>query len=338
MGNTKTQSTDFRMADDELRGFKLFAGNSHPDLAQKIAEHLGIEVGEAVVDRFNDGEINIQIKENIRNSDVFVLQSTCAPVNDNLMELFLLIRCLKRSSARYVTAVIPYYGYARQDRKNKARVPISASDVAMLLEAAGVDRVVAIDLHCGQIQGFFHSAPVDNLFASIVLVPYFAARTDLENVVIVSPDAGGVSRAKSFMNGLVNNGMSDIGFAMIIKQRADAGVVKEMNIVGAEAIVDADCVIVDDIADTCGTLCKAAQHLIDAGARRVFAAIAHPVFSKNAVERIVESSLTEVVVTDTISHEDLPEKIKVISVASLLGDAIQRIHSGDSISKLFETV
>lgn len=317
-------------------GIKLFSGSGNPELTKAVADCLGAEVSKATVSRFNDGEIRIQILENVRNCDVFILQSTCltsnSTVNDNLMELFLMIRTMKRSSAKSVTAVIPYYGYARQDRKSSGRVPISASDVAMLLQLAGADHVLAIDLHCGQIQGFFHETPVDNLYASTIFVPY-VAKLGLYDPVIVSPDAGGVERAKTFIEGLQSLGVPS-KMAVIVKQRAEAGVVESMSLVGK--VQGSDVVIVDDICDTAGTLVKAAQELKEHGARRVFACITHPLLSGPACERIAESCLEELVVTDTIPlRGDIPRNIKQLSVAPLLANAILRITKGESLSDLF---
>lgn len=322
--------------ENNAEGPVIFSGSSNSQLAMDVAKHLGVNLGEAKIGRYNDGEINIQVEQNVRNRDVFVLQSTCSTdsdsVNDNVMELYLLIRTLKRASAKSVNVVVPYFGYARQDRKTTPRVPISASDVAMLLENGGADRVLAVDLHCGQIQGFFHHAPVDNLYASATLVPYFSHR-DLKNTVIVSPDAGGVERAKKFRELLGRQGVEG-EIAMIIKQRSGAGSVREMNLVGD--VADADAIIVDDMCDTAGTLVKAAQLLKDQGARRVFAAITHPVFSGPALERIEKSVITELVTTDTIPLRGVvPSNITQISVAPLLADAISRIHEGESVSKLF---
>lgn len=318
-------------------GIKLFSGTGNPDLAQSVSKYLGIELSHATIGRFNDGEIQIQILDNIRNCDVFILQSTCispnSTVNDNLMELFLMIRALKRSSARSVTAIIPYFGYARQDRKTKGRVPISASDVSMLLEGAGADHVMAIDLHCGQIQGFFHTVPVDNLYASVIFVPY-VAKLGLSDLVIVSPDAGGVERVRLFTEGLQAFGISS-RMAMFAKHRAEAGVVESMNLVGK--VRGSDCVIVDDICDTAGTLVLAAKHLKEQGARRVFACITHPVLSGPANERIANSVLEELVVTDTIPlRGNSPPNLKQLSVAPLLANAILRMSSGESLSDLFK--
>lgn len=320
----------------QQRPYLIFTGNANEELTQKIVQQLNMELGKSTVKRFNDGEINIKIDENVRNLDVFVVQPTCTgikgSVNDHIMELYLMVRALKRASAGSVTAVIPYYGYARQDRKSASRVPISASDVAMLLETAGVDRVVSVDLHCGQIQGFFHTAPVDNLFASTVLVPYFAG-IDLHNPVVISPDAGGVERAKCFREQLADRGVS-CGFGIIIKQRAGAGVIETMDLIGD--VYDCDVIIVDDMCDTAGTLCKAASELKKFGARRVFAAISHPVFSGKALENIENSEFTEVVVTDTIPlRKASPVNVKQISVAPLLAEVIDRIFQGKSVSEVF---
>lgn len=315
---------------------KLISGSCNRDLAEAVAREMGIELTPARVERFNDGEIRIQVLENIRNCDVFILQSTCisesGTVNDNLMELYLMIRTMKRSSARSVTAVIPYFGYARQDRKMMGRVPISASDVAMLLEMAGADHVMAIDLHCGQIQGFFHETPVDHLFASTVFVPYVAS-LELQNPVIISPDAGGVERAKSFIEGLQSYGIAS-RLAIIVKQRVDAGVVESMNLVGT--VRGSDVVIVDDICDTAGTLVKAAAELKEHGANRVFACITHPILSGPACMRIENSSLEELVVTNTIPlRESGPSNLKQLTVAPLLAEAILRTCRGESLSALF---
>jgi len=315
----------------------LFSGNANRPLARKIANYLHVPLGIATVTKFNDGEINIQIKESVRKRDVFVVQSTCPSatqsVNDNLMELYLLVRAFKRASARSITVIIPYYGYARQDRKTAPRVPISASDVALMLESAGVDRVLTIDLHCGQIQGFFHHAPVDNLYAAPIFTNYFASKS-LENVVVVSPDAGGVERAKNFLERLSKYNIKG-GMALISKQRAQAGIVSSMNLIGD--VTGADAIIVDDLCDTGGTLVRAAQLLKDSGARRVFAAITHPVFSGQALEKIRNSVIEEMVIADTIPLRDtIPSNIKVVSVSSLLGEAILRIKDGESVSALFE--
>lgn len=317
-------------------GVMLFSGSSNTQLAQAVADYLEVPMRQARIGKFNDGEVQIQINENVRGCDVFILQSTCisqdASVNDNLMELYLMIRALKRSSAKSVTAIIPYYGYARQDRKTTGRVPISASDVAMLLEVAGADHVVCVDLHCGQIQGFFHETPVDNLYASTIFVPYIS-KLGLYDPVIVSPDAGGVQRAKIFIEGLDALGIP-AKMAIIVKQRAEVGVVESMNLVGK--VSGSDVVIVDDICDTAGTLVKAAQELRDHGARRVFACVTHPLLSGPACMRIENSCLEELIVTDTITLRGIiPQNVKQLSVAPLLGQAIMRITTGESLSDLF---
>lgn len=319
-----------------LENAVLFSGNSNSNLAQSVAQNLNMDLGNALVSKFNDQEIRIRINENIRNRDAYVIQSTCTSndqsINDHLMELYLMIRALKRASTKSITAIIPYYGYARQDRKAEPRVPISAADVALLIETAGADRVVAVDLHCGQIQGFFRDVPVDNLYASIAFVPYFAHK-DLKNIVVVSPDAGGVPRAKEFLNKLgAYNIKGDV--AMIIKQRARAGVIEQMNLVGN--VEDADAIIVDDMCDTGGTLVKAAELIKASGARRVYAAITHPVFSGPALDRISNSVIDEMVISDTIElNPRAPENITQISIAPLLAETIRRIDSGKSVSELF---
>lgn len=315
----------------------LFSGNANIALAKKVAGYLDIPLGSATVKKFNDGEIQIRIEQSVRNRDVFIIQPVCPSenqsVNDNLMELYLLVRTMKRSSAASITAVIPYYGYARQDRKTSARVPISAADVALLLEVAGIDRIITVDLHCGQIQGFFHNAPVDNLYAATMFVPYFAKK-DLQNVVVVSPDAGGVERAKKFLEALSRENVAG-RLAIISKQRAKAGVVESMNLIGD--VEGADAIIVDDLCDTAGTLVQAAKLLKDNGARSVFAAITHPVFSGTALEKIRNSVIDEMVISDTIPlKSDAPANIQCISVAPLLGEAILRIYLGESISDLFK--
>ena len=315
----------------------LLSGNANRPLAEKVAEYLDVTLGAATVKQFNDGEISIRIDQSVRNMQVFILQPTCSTekqsVNDNLMELFLLVRTAKRASAASITAVIPYYGYARQDRKNAPRVPISAADVALMLEVAGVDRVVTVDLHCGQIQGFFRDAPVDNLYAATMFVPYFAQK-DLQTVVVVSPDAGGVERAKKFLDGLNKEGVKG-QLAIISKQRAGAGVVETMNLIGN--VQGADAIIVDDICDTAGTLVLAAKLLKDNGAKRVYAAITHPVFSGAALEKIRDSVIEEMVIADTIPlSKNAPQNITCISIAPLLGEAIRRIYLGESVSDLFK--
>jgi ribose-phosphate pyrophosphokinase len=296
-----------------------------------------MKLSPVTISRFNDGEIKIKVEENVRNSDIFLIQSMCTTdqgsINDNLMELYLLIRTMRRANVGTVTAVIPYYGYSRQDRKTESRVPISASDIAMLFELAGVDSIICVDLHCGQIQGFFHEATVDNLYAAPIFVRYFREKKDLISPVVVSPDAGGVERAKKFIEGLAWHGIN-AGLAVIVKQRAGAGIVEKMNLVGD--VAGCDVVIIDDICDTAGTLVQAALELKNAGANRVFACITHPVFSGSALQRISDSCLTEVIVTDTIpARTELPKNIVQLSIAPLIAEAIDRTYNGQSISHLF---
>lgn len=318
-------------------GMKIFSGNANPALAKEIASYLGINLGKLVVSRFADGEVNVMVQENVRGKDVYIIQPTCMPVNENLVELLLMVSTMRRASARRITVVIPYYGYARQDRKMTARVPISAADVARLMEAMGVDRVVAVDLHCGQIQGFFGPrVPVDNLDGGIIGVGYFGDK-DLHNPVVVSPDAGGVYRAKKFREGLAAKYDVDAGLAMIIKQRAKANEVDRMDLVGS--VQDSDVIIVDDMIDTAGTLCKAAEVLKEHGARRVFAFASHGLFNGPANERLSKSTLTEVVVLNTIPLSDASannERIIQLSVAHLIAQAVYNIHNKKSISALFK--
>ncbi len=315
----------------------IFSGNANRDLAEKVAAQLQVPLGSATISKFNDGEINIHINESIRGKHVFIIQSTCScatqSINDNLMELILLIRTCKRASSGTITVVMPYYGYARQDRKSSPRVPISAADVAYLIEVAGADRILTVDLHCGQIQGFFRDIPVDNLYAAPTFIPYLIEQ-NLQNPVVVSPDAGGVERATKFVQNLErHNVFADM--AIISKQRASAGVIGSMNLIGN--VQGADAIIVDDICDTAGTLIKAAQLLKDCGAARVFAVITHPVFSCNAMERVSNSAIDELIVADTIPLQgDVPANIIIISINSLIAQAISRIYNGESISKIFE--
>lgn len=315
---------------------KIFSGNANKDLAKEIAAHLGRPLGKITVGRFADGEVNVQVHENVRGKDIYIVQPTCPPVNESLMELFLMVSTMRRASARKITCVIPYYGYARQDRKMTARVPISAADVARLLEAVGVDRVVAVDLHCGQIQGFFGPrVPVDNLDAGVIGVEYFRDK-ELVNPVVVSPDAGGVYRAKKFGEGLNRLKKIDCGLAMIIKQRVKAGQIAQMDLVGT--VDGCDVIIVDDMIDTAGTLCKAAKHLKERGARRVYAFASHGVFSGPAYERIKKSDLLEVVTVNTIPLRDEASEIDnliQLSVAPLIAETIKRIHHKKSVSALF---
>lgn len=316
--------------------YMIFTGNANPELAQKIADYLQIPLGAATVTKFSDGEIKIHINESVRGKDIFIVQSGRSnnqSVNDNLMELYLLIRTMKRASAKRITAIIPYYGYARQDRRTTSRVPISAADIALMFEMAGVDRLITIDLHCGQIQGFFQNTPVDNLFASSLFISHIVDK-NLSNVVVVSPDTGGVDRARKFSEGLKKKGV-DSGIALISKERVQAGVISTMQLIGN--VQGADAIIVDDMCDTAGTLVKAAQLIKDHGANRVFAVITHPVFSGDALEKIKNSVIEELVISDTIPlKEGVPSNIHCISVAPLLGQAILRVQTGQSISMMFE--
>jgi ribose-phosphate pyrophosphokinase len=307
---------------------KLFAGNSNPSLARDVASYLDVSLGRADVGTFSDGECCVEIGENVRGMDTFVLQSISAPANTHLMELLIMIDALRRSSARRITAVIPYYGYARQDRKVKPRVPITAKLVADLLSVAGADRVLCMDLHAGQIQGFFN-IPVDNLFATPLLLDAIADRFP-RDLTIVSPDAGGAERARAYAKRL------DANLVLIDKRREAPGVAEVMNIIGD--VEGRNCVIVDDLVDTAGTLCEAARSLVREGATAVHAAITHPVLSGPAQKRIAESPISELIVTDTIPlRNDVRdvEKVHVVSVAGLLGEAIRRINNEESVSSLF---
>lgn len=307
---------------------KLLTGNANPVLAQEIAEHLGIPLCEAYVGRFNNGEIQVMIDESVRGSDVFIIQPTSYPVNDNLMELLIMADAAKRASARNVTAVIPYYAYARQDRKTRGREPISAKLVADLLQAAGVTRVVTMDLHAGQIQGFFN-VPVDHLLGVPTLADYIQSK-QLEDFVVVSPDLGGVTRARQLADHL------HAQIAIIEKRRPQPGVAEVMNIIGN--IQGKIAVIIDDIVDTAGSLTEGAKALTDRGAKAVYACCTHPVLSPPAVERIEKSVISELIVTNTIPvpPEKQSPKIRVLSVAGLLGEAITRIYGDLSVSTLFD--
>ncbi len=308
---------------------KLLAGNSNHKLVAGISEYLEIPQVNARVKKFSDGEIFVEINENVRGEDVFIIQSTCCPTNDNLMELLILIDALSRSSAECITAVIPYYGYARQDRKPGPRTPISAKLTANLITAAGADRVLALDLHAGQIQGFF-DIPTDNLIAAPVIASDIHSKMDLNNVTVVSPDVGGVVRARALAKRLNNAPL-----AIIDKRREKAGVSEVMNIIGD--VVGRNCVIVDDIVDSAGTLCNAASALRTAGAISVSAYCTHGVLSGAAYERIAASQLEEVVITDTIPlREGAPDKIRILTIAPLLAEAIKRISSKESVSSLLD--
>ena len=308
---------------------RIFAGNSNPELARSICGYLGIELGNARVGRFSDGEIRIEIEESVRGDDVYVIQSTCAPVNDNLMELLIIIDALKRASAGSISAVIPYFGYARQDRKSAARAPISARLVTDLLSAAGVNRIITMELHAGQIQGFFNG-PVDHLYSSPVMSQHLHT-LQLTRPVFVSPDAGGVERARAYAKKL------NASLAIIDKRRAGPNVAEVMNLVGD--VEGCDAIIIDDLIDTGGTLVQAAEALQSFGARRVLSLASHPVLSGPAISRITESCIEQVIVSDTIpltSSGRACPKIKIISVSDLFGEAIKRVHAQDSVSSLFE--
>merc|ERR1719491_1914964 len=337
MQSTVVRSVQF---DARARQMKLFSGTANVELATEIAQKLKTKLSRIHIKPYSDGEIGIQILENVRGKDVYLIQPTCPPggVNNNLMELILMISTMRRASAQTITAVLPYYGYARQDRKNQARVPISAADVARLLESMGVDRVIAVDLHCGQIQGFFGPrVPVDNLDGGVVGINHFGDK-DLHNPVIVSPDAGGVYRAKKFKEGLEHKyDWDDVGLAMIIKQRTRDGTVDSMDLVGD--VKDCDCVIVDDMIDTAGTLCKAAAVLKANGARRVFAFASHGLLSGPGNDRIANSVMEEIVILNTIPtspQRHANEKLTELSVAPLLAQAIFNIHAKKSLSALFK--
>jgi len=309
--------------------FKVFSGTANRPLTEEICDALGCPVGEAMIKRFADGETHLQIQENVRGADVFLVQPTCTPVDHHLMELLLMIDAFKRASAERITAVLPYYGYARQDRKDRPRMPISAKLVASLIERAGASRVLALDLHAAQIQGFF-DIPVDNLFAAPVMVEYFTGRFDRKDLIIVSPDPGGVERARSFAKRL------NAPLAIIDKRRTDANVAEVMNIIGN--VREKHCLVVDDLVDTAGTLVKGAEALLEQGAKSVSGCATHPVLSGPAIDRINSSALQELVVTNSIPHSEQAarcSKIRSLSVGPLLARAIQSIHEGGSISTLF---
>jgi ribose-phosphate pyrophosphokinase len=308
--------------------FKIFCGTANEPLADEVCAFLGLTRGQAVVTRFKDGECYVQIQENVRGCDVFVIQPTCRRVDEHLMELLLMIDALKRASARRITAVIPYFGYARQDRKDRPRVPISSKLVADLLTTAGTDRALVVDLHAPQLQGFFN-IPVDHLFASPVLVDYFK-RLNLPNLTVVSPDAGGVERARFFAKKM------DSALAIVDKRRVEMNVAEVMHVIGD--VNGRNCLLIDDLIDTAGTLVKTASALLESGATAIYACASHAVLSNPAVENLHNSHITEVVVTNTIplTEEARREpKIKVLSIAGLIGRAIQSIHEETSVSKLF---
>ena len=313
---------------EDTSKLKIFTGNAHPALAQEICDYIGVPLGKAVCGRFNNGEIQVMVNESVRGKDVFIIQPTGAPVNDNLMELLIMVDAMKRASARHITVIVPYYGYARQDRKTRGREPISAKLVADLMSTAGVTRVVTMDLHAGQIQGFF-DVPVDHLMSTSILAKYIKSMK-LENLTIVSPDLGGVTRARELADRL------GAPIAIIEKRRPEPGVAKVMNIIGM--VKDRSCVLVDDIVDTAGSLCEGAKALDKAGAMGVYAAVCHPVLTDSATERVKNSCLKQLIVTNSLPIEDYKKqtKLKVLSVAPLLGEAIMRIFHDASVSSLFD--
>jgi ribose-phosphate pyrophosphokinase len=307
---------------------KLFSGNANRPLAEEIAQYLHVRLGDAEVSRFSDGEVYVQINENVRGQDVFVIQPTCPPVNDHLMELLVMMDAFKRASARRITAVLPYYGYGRQDRKVMGRVPITAKLVADLITAAGCHRLLAVDLHAGQIQGFFN-IPVDHLFAAPPVIVDYLAKKDLQDLVLVSPDAGGVERARAIAKRL------SAGLAIIDKRRDGPNVANFMYLIGE--VKNKDVVVIDDMIDTAGTLIQAVEAVKREGARRVLACAVHGVLSGPALKRIEESPLEEVIVTNSVplSPGKASPKLHVLSVAPLLAEAIRRIHDEESVSTLF---
>ncbi|HJE02328.1 Ribose-phosphate pyrophosphokinase [Aliarcobacter thereius] len=305
--------------------FKLFSGSANPAFAKKVADYLGMKVSDATLTKFSDGEMSVQITQSVRGQDVFIIQPTCSPANDNLMELLIMIDALKRSSAKSINAVIPYYGYARQDRKAAPRVPISAKLVADLLEAAGIHRIVTIDLHAAQIQGFFN-IPADNLFGSILFVNYIKSK-NLKNPIIASPDIGGVARARMYADKL--------GYDLVIvdKKREKANESQVMNIIGD--VEGKDVILVDDMVDTAGTLVKAAEVLKQKGATSVMACCTHGVLSGPAYERIANGVLDELVISDTIPTKDNAKNITVLTASSIIGEAIRRIYNNESVNSIF---
>ena len=308
-----------------LRSLKIFSGSSNPDLAKAIASYLGMELSKVELKRFKDGEISVKIKENVRAHDIYIVQSTCKPTNDHIMELLLMIDAAYRASASRITAVIPYFGYARQDRKVEPRVPISAKVVANILQATCVDRVVTMDLHADQIQGFF-DIPVDNLLALPIAVEYLKT-LKIEDAVVVSPDSGGAERARFLSRHL------DAGLAIIDKRRPEANEAEVMNVIGE--VENKNCILLDDMVDTGGSISKSAQALKKKGARDVYCLFTHAVLSDNAPERMSEAGFKEIIFTDTVPFKGKMEKTKILSIAPLFGEAIRRIHNGESVSSLF---
>ncbi len=308
---------------------KLFSGTSNFPLAQQIAQYLGIELSEIEIKKFKDGEISVKILENVRSVDVFLIQSTSNPANDNIMELLLMVDAAMRASAQRITAVIPYYGYARQDRKVEPRVPISAKLVANMLQAAGVDRILTMELHSDQIQGFF-DIPLDNLFASPLVIEY-VRELNIPNPTVVSPDAGGTERARF----LARNIGAEL--AIVDKRRPEPNKSEVMNIIGEESVKNHNCILIDDMIDTAGSITQAAHALRENGAKNVYCIATHPVLSENASEKLKKADFKEIILTNTIdiSEKKLLPNMKILSMAPLFGEAIRRIHNGESVSSLF---
>ena len=306
---------------------KIFSGNANPELAKKISRFLKVELGDATVTTFSEGEIRVKINEDVRGRDVFLLQPTCPPTNNNLMELLIMIDAMKRASARRITAVIPYYGYARQDRKDQPRVPITAKLVANLLESAGADRILTMDLHASQIQGFF-DVPMDHLFAVNTVVDYFAKKK-MKNVVVASPDVGGIKMARAYAKRM------NAHLAIVDKRRIDDQHTETMSILGE--VKGKNIVIVDDLVATASSICEAASALKKAGALKIFAAVTHPILSGPAIERIKKSSIEEFIISDSVPLDASKKDpvFRVLSVAPLLAEAIRRIHQEESVSSLF---
>ncbi len=308
-----------------MRGYKIFSGSAHPALAENISKYLDVSLSQSNISKFSDGEINCQISESVRGRDVFIIQPTCAPTNDNLMELLIMTDAIRRSSAKSITAVIPYFGYARQDRKAAPRVPITSKLVANLIETAGITRVVTMDLHAGQIQGFF-DIPVDNLYGSTVFVDYIKNK-NLKNPIIASPDVGGVARARSMA------GKMGLDLVIVDKRREKANKSEVMNIIGD--VEGKDVILVDDIIDTAGTIVQAAAALKAKGATSVMACCTHGVLSGPAFERIENGALDELVITDTIPHATESSKVTVLTVSNIFGEVIRRVYHNESVNSLF---
>ena len=309
-----------------MRGYKIFSGTANPALSKKISHYLSLPLSEATVKRFSDGEISVQIGESVRGKDIFIIQPTCAPANVNLMELLILTAALKRSSASSITAVVPYFGYARQDRKAAPRVPITAKLVANMMQTAGIDRVVTIDLHAGQIQGFF-DIPVDNLYGSIIFNDHIKNK-NLKNPIIASPDIGGIARARSVAKAL------NLDIVIVDKRREKANESEVMNVIGD--VAGKDVILVDDMIDTGGTIVKAARVFKERGATSVTACCTHAVLSGKAYENLANDALDELIVTDTIPLREENEKIKVLSVAPIFGEVIRRVYHNESVNSLFD--